>query len=100
MTTALAILSLVVIALTVVGWRRVMSADRPLLLGQMLLRQGAKVPELTALTGRELGRAVRRCTLCTSTERCSTWLAKDESHGYEAFCPNAGFIEELKRVRP
>ena len=65
----------------------------------MLLRQGAEVPELSQRAGRELGRAVRRCMSCSSAERCSAWLAQGEREGYDAFCPNAGFIEQLKKVR-
>lgn len=102
MTTLAFLLVLAALAgiLVVVGWRRVLSADRPLLFGHMLLRQGARLPELTSLTGRELGRAVRRCTLCSSQQRCSAWLEQEHPHeSYQAFCPNAGFIEDAKGLR-
>ena len=81
------------------GWRRAMSVQRPLLLGEMLMRQGPDLSELSSLRGRELGRAVRRCMLCGSAERCSSWLQQGGREGFEAFCPNAGFIGELKRTR-
>ena len=76
-----------------------MKSARPLPLGAMLQRQGANFVELGALQGREFARALRRCMSCSSAERCSAWLAKGGREGYDAFCPNAGFIEDLKRIR-
>jgi hypothetical protein len=100
MTTAIALFALLTLAACVfVGrWRHLMKLDR-LSLGEMLLRQGAELPELSQLAGRELGRAVRRCMSCSSAQRCGAWLDKGEREGYEAFCPNAGFIEDLKKIR-
>ena len=95
----LAVLAGALACLFIAGWRRILKADRPLPLGEMMLRHGAHLPQVGNLAGRELGRAVRRCLSCGSAERCRTWLAEDRNQGYEAFCPNAGFIEELKRIR-
>lgn len=76
-----------------------MKPDRPLPLGAMLLRQGANFVELGSLQGREFARAMRRCMSCSAPARCSAWLAGRDREGYDAFCPNAGFIEELRRIR-
>lgn len=98
----LAILGLAAFAVVwalVAGWRRAMRVQRPLLLGAMLMRQGPNLSQLSSLHGRELGRAVRRCMLCGSAERCSSWLQQGGREGFDAFCPNAGYIEELKRIR-
>ena len=76
-----------------------MRSARPLPLGAMLLRQGANFLELGSLQGREFERALRRCMSCGSAARCSAWLAEGGRDGYDVFCPNAGFIEDLKRIR-
>jgi hypothetical protein len=36
--------------------------------------------------------ATRTCVFCRSKEECDAWLASGRTEGFEAFCPNAGYI--------
>ena len=79
-------------------FERAWHEERPLLLGQMMLRQGAKAAEpVTRAAGASLAQAVRRCVNCVQHESCGKWLDEGKKAGYEEFCPNASFIEDLKR---
>ena len=70
----------------------------PLLLGRMMLRHGVRAPELTTgLAGYKLAQAVNRCRRCSHKPDCARWLDEDGEPGYETFCPNAAFIQDLKR---
>ncbi|OGA42135.1 MAG: hypothetical protein A3G28_02415 [Betaproteobacteria bacterium RIFCSPLOWO2_12_FULL_68_19] len=78
-------------------WRRVMNDSGTLQLWQMMRRRGLK-PEDAAGEERALAVAVRRCTLCPSTEQCERWLA-GEGEAPESFCPNATYLENLERSK-
>jgi len=78
-------------------WRRVMNDSGTLQLWQMMGRRGLK-PEDAAGEERALAVAVRRCTLCPSTEQCEHWLA-GEGGEPESFCPNATYLENLERSK-
>ena len=78
-------------------FERAIREQGPLLLSQMLLRQGAKVPDpMLRLAGASFAQAVRRCANCVQRDSCSRWLEEGNKAGYEQFCPNAAYIEQLK----
>lgn len=39
----------------------------------------------------------RVCSVCREQGRCTHWLAVGAPEGYQAFCPNADQLEELRR---
>jgi hypothetical protein len=76
-----------------------MEEERLLLFGDLLRRQGDEVLRMAvAGAGYDFMRAVRRCVKCEARARCSAWLDTGLSEGYEAFCPNAGFIERIRSL--
>ena len=95
---SVAIVLLVMLYISAMMWRRAFFGDeRPLLLSQMLGRQGLRIEDpLTRQTGYAFAAAVRRCVNCVQQASCADWLDAGNKSGYEKFCPNAGYIEELK----
>ena len=95
----LAIVVILALYVTVTVWQRALNDDHPLLLGRMLAHEGGPRLANAATEGAELAfaLAVRRCTYCPSQEQCSHWLDSGQKTGYAEFCPNAEFIEHLKR---
>jgi len=80
-------------------WQRALSDDHPLLLGRMLAHEGGPRLANAAAEGAELSFAiaVRRCMYCPSQKQCNEWLDSGEKGGHARFCPNAEFIQHLKR---
>lgn len=76
-----------------------MQEERTLLLGELLRSQGDGVLRMAvAGAARDFMRAVRRCTKCQAAAHCSAWLGAGKHEGFEAFCPNAGFIERIRSL--
>ena len=85
--------------IAVVAWRGGWSDSRPVLLGELLRSQGEGVARLAiAPGGHGFALAVRRCLDCEAKVQCRAWLDSGKREGYEVFCPNAGFVERLKRI--
>lgn len=76
-------------------WGRAMAQDRELEMWQMMRRRGL-VAEDASLRPADMARAIRRCTLCPSTDACRHWLASGRAEGADEFCPNARFFESLQ----
>jgi hypothetical protein len=70
--------------------------DQPILLGELLTRQGPAVLR-TAIAGgsRDFMLAVRDCARCKSFDRCRAWLDSGATEGFEAFCPSAGYVQRI-----
>jgi len=91
------IVVIVAIALLVVLWRRGLPEDKVLPLGEMMLRQGVVLtPVWSGLGASGLARAARRCASCGAAQACREWLDSGKREGYEQFCANAAYIEQLK----
>ena len=72
--------------------------SKPLLLDQALRRQSDDVAYRgIASGGRDFAMAVERCLACNEAAQCRAWLASSAREGYQHFCPNAGFIDRMKR---
>jgi hypothetical protein len=72
------------------------ASDNPVLLGEMLGRQGADTLRLAVASGgHDFARAVRQCGSCGEMAQCRSWLESGRREGYEAFCPNAGYVERV-----
>jgi hypothetical protein len=94
----LVLIGVLALSISVVTWRRALGYDRPILLGSMLRRQGAVLPDpVTQAVGYNYAVAVRRCLNCGVSASCAKWLEQDKRDAYEEFCPNADFIEGLKK---
>lgn len=101
--TSIAVAGAGALALLIVGciiaslwWRDVES--RPVFLEQLLRRQGDAVAHRALASGsREFAVAVQRCLACSEAAQCRAWLASGAREGYDAFCPNAGYIERMKQ---
>jgi len=80
-------------------WGQGTGDERPVLLDRLLRRQGERVAcRAVAVGGRDLAVAVRDCIECQEAAQCRAWLASGATDGYESFCPNAGFIQRVKRI--
>lgn len=78
-------------------WREGGSDSSPVLFEQVLRRQGDDVARRALASGsEEFALAVRQCLACQSAARCRTWLYSGARDGYQAFCPNAGFVHRIK----
>ena len=95
--TAIVVILLLYITLT--RWQHALGDERPLFLGQMLRRQGASIPAgVTQGVAYDYAIAVRRCVNCGAADTCGKWLETGKQDGYAEFCPNAEFIERLKKA--
>ena len=96
--SAVAIASFIAVCV-VLAWRHGLGDERPVLIEDMLRRQGERVAYLAlAAGGHDFAVAVRQCIQCKQAGRCSAWLATGAVDGFESFCPNAGFIQRTKRI--
>jgi hypothetical protein len=78
-------------------WRATLIEERPVLMHRMLQRQGVTIAGVEDYATLEQAcHAARRCVACRDVEACKVWLDGGKSEGYEAFCPNIGFIQGLK----
>lgn len=94
-----ALIALVVIAARAmwVMWRAALIEERPMLMHRMLQRQGVTIAGVVdyATLDRACS-AARRCAACRDLEACMAWLEGGKTEGYQAFCPNAEFVQSLK----
>ncbi|HYL88038.1 MAG TPA: DUF6455 family protein [Burkholderiales bacterium] len=96
--SAVAIVSFTAVCV-VLAWRQGFADERPVLIENLLRRQGERVAcHALASGGRDFAVAVKRCVECPQVGRCTTWLASGAIDGFESFCPNAGFIQRTKRL--
>ena len=78
-------------------WRGLRSGERPLLLGEMLLRNGVSPAGVQShAEALHLAEAARRCFACSAQAGCRGWLESKDTEGYREFCPNADFIDAEK----
>jgi hypothetical protein len=81
------------IATFATAWR-MLHDDGRLRLRRLLARQGVRL-SLVADQYYDAARATRRCVACADKSRCDAWLALHRREGFDAFCPNAGFISRF-----
>ncbi len=73
------------------------------LMVRMLARQGlappasARTVDGTEAAAQAAAHAFRNCAMCQAAEECERFLASGDREGFEAFCPNSGYI--LQRLR-
>src|SRR5437763_17149559 len=80
-------------------WRQGAGDERPLLIDRLLRRQGERVAyRAVAAGGHDFAVAVKQCVECQEAAQCRAWLASGATDGYESFCPNAGYIQRVKRI--
>jgi len=96
----MAIVVILLLYITFMRWQHALGDERPLFLGQMLRRQGASLPggAVTHTAAYDYAIAVRRCVNCGVPDACGKWLETGKQDGYAEFCPNAEFIERLKKA--
>jgi hypothetical protein len=98
-SSVIVIVALICAGFLFVLWQQGSGGERPVLIDRMLRRQGERVAyRAVAAGGRDFAVAVRRCVECQEAAQCRAWLASGASEGYESFCPNAGFIQRVKRI--
>jgi len=87
------------VAIIFILWRQGAGDERPVLIDRLLRRQGERVASRAiAVGGRAFAVAVKQCVECQEAAQCRAWLSSGAIDGYESFCPNAGFIERVKRL--
>jgi hypothetical protein len=80
-------------------WDAGFGDSSPVLLEQMLRRQGDEVARRALASGdRNFAHALRQCTRCIEAAQCRAWLHSGASDGYQTFCPNAGYVQRIKLV--
>jgi hypothetical protein len=92
-----AVLIVLVIAVLLLGlWLPPAPSDsHPL--EQALRLQGDPVAA-RAFMRRDFRAALQRCDTCSQGAECRAWLVTAARDGYRHFCPNAAFIDRMKRV--
>jgi len=92
------LLALVMLTAMLLGlWSRG-AVETPLLLERMLRRHGDDVAHRALASGsRDFALAVQQCLRCSEARQCRAWLSSGARQGYEGFCPNAGYVERMKR---
>lgn len=79
-------------------WRAV-TDERPLFLADVLRFQGIDMAmHVKGALARQFALAARRCMDCSERGQCEAWVARRSAGGYEAFCPNAGYVARLKQA--
>ena len=87
----------IALCLTLLAWRA--SHAAPVLLYEMLDRQGGEVARLAlASEGRSFGVAMKQCLACHAKGRCRAWLESGSRDGFEAFCANTGYIGRMRSL--
>jgi hypothetical protein len=90
-------LAFVIVALAAIGLWRAVCDERPLLLAEVLAFEGIDMGEhVTGAGARQFALAASKCMRCGAREPCEGWLAGRHAGGYEAFCPNARYVDRLK----
>ena len=94
------LIALLIIALVVYLLVRQGYGDAPpVLLERMLRRQSeAAAQQALASGGHPFAVAVRTCVYCAEAAQCRAWLASGARDGYQSFCPNAGYVERMRRL--
>jgi hypothetical protein len=97
--SALVMVSMACAVVLFLLWRQGAGDERPVLIDRLLRRQGERVAyRAIAAGGRDFAAAVKQCVECQEAAQCRAWLASGATEGYESFCPNAGFIQRVKRI--
>ena len=90
-------LGLGIAAVAALALWRAMTDERPLFLSELLALEGVDIGlGVRGAGARQFAIAARTCLQCTARARCEAWLASARREGYEAFCPNAGYIARMK----
>ena len=95
---SVAVLAVLLLGIAFAGFWTAAADAKPLLLGEVLDHAGSDLLHAAILgaDGRGFGTAVKRCANCTAQTRCRDWLTSGAHEGYEAFCPNSGFVARVK----
>ena len=95
---SIGLLGLIALGAVAIGFWRV-APDGQVLLYEMLARQGGKVARTALASGnRDFAVAVKQCLACPATVRCNAWLDSGSKQGFEAFCPNAGYVSRIRSL--
>jgi len=79
------------------AWRA--PQTEPVMIYTLLRRQGDQVARAAiAAESRDFRLAVKRCLHCVATAQCRAWLDAGGRDGFDAFCPNAGYVEGIARL--
>jgi hypothetical protein len=99
LSSVIVIVALICAGFLFVLWQQGSGDRRPVLIDRMLRRQGERVAyRAVAAGGRDFAVAVTQCVACQQAAECRAWLLSGATEGYESFCPNAGFIQRVKRI--
>lgn len=98
LAVSVGLLGLIALGAVAIGlWRSAPGGQ--VLLYDMLARQGKDVARTALASGsRDFAVAVNQCLACPSTVRCSAWLESGSKQGFEAFCPNAGYVSRIRSL--
>ena len=78
---------------------RFLHEPAPGTLGTMLARAGVDWSHLaSAASVEEFARGLNRCAECRAKAECAEWLASGRRDGYQRFCPNAAFVERVRKA--
>lgn len=102
---AVAVMGALAIMLTVGGWiavslwRQGWDVARPVLLDRVLRRQSEDAARLAIASGSsDFMQALHRCIDCREAAKCRAWLASGVREGFQSFCPNAEYVERMRRL--
>ena len=78
-------------------WNKGFDEGSPVLIEEMLRRQGDEVARRALAAGdHSFAVALRQCKRCPEAAHCRAWLHSGAAEGYQTFCPNAGYVHRMK----
>jgi hypothetical protein len=79
-------------------WARTrLGAGRPVLVGELMRRQGLDMRRVVDCgLEEEVANCARTCLACATRDACRARLAAADRPAYRDICPNANFIDGLK----
>ena|SRR5689334_3729156 len=88
-----------IVLFAALGLWRAMTDERPLLLSELLALEGVDMaPRIRGVGAAQFGTAARKCMACAARARCEEWLGGRRDSPYQAFCPNAGYVQRMKQA--
>lgn len=92
-----AVVIVLVIAVLLLGLCLPAARDDAAPLEQVLRLQGDGIAA-RALLRRDYASALQRCETCAQAQQCRAWRRTSDQEAYRYFCPNAAFIDQVKRI--
>lgn len=84
-------------AIVAAHWRELPRGPLPLY--EMLRKQSDRAAGMALASGsRDFAVAVRQCLACNAKRECRSWLESDSREGFDRFCANAAYVQNMRSL--